>query len=141
MARNDRFTIGELARAAGVPTTTVRYYERIGLLEPEARSSGNYRLYSSGSLRRLRFVRAAHAVGFTLEDVRVLLGTGDEGPPSCPEVQTLIGDRLEEIERRLDDLRHVRKVLRESLARCTATERDGCCHVIETLDAASSGRG
>jgi len=65
-----QYTIGALARAAEVPTTTVRYYERTGLLPPEGRSGGNYRSYSVRSLERLRFIRAAQANGFTLDDVK-----------------------------------------------------------------------
>lgn len=84
------------------------------------------------TLRRLRFIRAAHAVGLTLEGVQALLGTGDGCTPSCREVQALVDERLEEIERWLKD--------REPLAKCRASERPGCCHVIETLDAASSSR-
>ncbi len=71
------FTIGALARAAEIAVTTVRYYERIGLLVPDDRSSGNYRLYSPASLRRLKFIRAAQSIGFTLDDVQALLGAQD----------------------------------------------------------------
>ena len=67
-----QFTIGQLAYAAEIPTTTVRYYERVGLVEPEDRSAGNYRLFSEEALRKLKFIRAAQAIGFTLDDVRIL---------------------------------------------------------------------
>ena len=68
-----QYTISQLSKAAEIPTTTVRYYERIGLVEPEDRSQGNYRLYSNESLKKLKFIRAAQAVGFTLEDVKLSL--------------------------------------------------------------------
>ncbi len=128
-----QFTISQLARAAEVPTTTLRYYERAGLLEPEDRSQGNYRLYTDESLRRLKFIRAAQAIGFTLEDVKLLLGRGTEEPPPCRQVQTLIQGRLADIEERLKDLRHVQRVLKSSLEKCKKTEQAGCCHVVETL--------
>lgn len=66
---NMTYTIGQLARAVGVPTSTVRYYERIGLLQPDGRTAGNYRLYGKEALECLRFIRAAQATGFTLEDI------------------------------------------------------------------------
>jgi DNA-binding transcriptional MerR regulator len=132
-----RFTIASLARAAGLPTTTLRYYERAGLLEAENRSPGNYRLYSDESLRRLKFVRAAQAIGFTLDDVKQLLGSQDGKALSCREVQSLVEERLSDIEKRLKDLRDVERVLKSSLARCRKTERTGCCHVIETLQGSS----
>lgn len=65
-------TIGRLAGVAGVPVSTVRYYERAGLLRPEARTGGNYRFYGPASLARLRFIRAAQATGFGLKDIQEL---------------------------------------------------------------------
>jgi MerR family mercuric resistance operon transcriptional regulator len=128
------YTISELARSVGLPTTTLRYYERIRLLEPEDRSRGNYRLYTDESLRRLKFIRAAQAIGFTLDDVKVLLDCGDETTtPSCADVQSLIEDRLTEIDHRLKDLRQVQRVLKKALAKCREVERAGRCYVIETL--------
>jgi MerR family mercuric resistance operon transcriptional regulator len=123
-------TIGELARSAGVPVSTVRYYERQGLLRPAGRSPSNYRLYSEDEARRLRFIRAAQATGFALEDVRELLR-----PARCGRVQTLIEHRLHVIEARMRELLHVRRVLRRSLEECRAHERSGRCRVVEDLSA------
>ena len=123
-----RLTIGELARAAGVPTTTVRYYERAGLLHAAARSAANYRLYTDADLQRLRFVRAAQATGFTLEDVTHLLR-----PSSCHRVQQLIEDRLGQVEARVKELRHVRRVLQQSLEQCRAHAATGRCAVVAEL--------
>jgi DNA-binding transcriptional MerR regulator len=111
----------------------MRYYERIGLVEPEDRSHGNYRLYGEESLRKIRFIRAAQAIGFTLDDVKALLTAPDNTAVSCREVQTLIEVRLAEVGQRLKDLRHVQRVLQSSLEHCKETERADCCHVIETL--------
>ncbi len=66
----NHYTISQLAEAADIPPTTVRYYERIGLVEPDDRSQGNYRLYGNEFLNKLKFVRAAPAVGFALEEVK-----------------------------------------------------------------------
>lgn len=132
-AMSGRYTISQLALAAGVPTTTIRYYERIGLVQPEDRSTGNYRLYSDESLRRLKFIRAAQAIGFKLDDVKAMLCMPDSSAVSCREVQSLIEERLAEVAQRLKDLRHVQKVLKTALAKCRETERADCCHVIETL--------
>ena len=73
MQRPASFTIGQLARAATVPTSTVRFYERRGLLKPDARTSSNYRMYSARAAERLKFIRAAQATGFSLKDVREML--------------------------------------------------------------------
>jgi len=131
MAR--QFTISQLAKQAEIPTTTVRYYERIGLVEPEDRSHGNYRLYSNESLTKLKFIRAAQAIGFTLEDVKSLLADDAGEPPTCGSVQGLIEDRLTDIEHRLKDLRHVRKVLMSARKRCQQQKKTDCCHVVARL--------
>jgi len=128
-----RFTISQLAKTAAVPATTVRYYERAGLLEPEGRSAGNYRLYGDESLRRLKFIRAAQAIGFTLDDVRDLLGRVEGEPPLCRGVQALIEQRLAEVAGRLKDLRHVQRVLKSSLARCKTSAPAEGCPVVATL--------
>src|ERR1700741_1475791 len=114
-------TIGELARATGVPTSTVRYYERIGLLYPEGRSGGNYRLFGEEAVERLRFIRSAQATGFTLEDVTALLNLRDGAPMCCKEVQLVIEQRLAEVKRRMEDLRQVQSVLMSSLEKCQRT--------------------
>lgn len=128
-----QFTISQLAKDVGVPTTTLRYYERVGLLEPENRTQGNYRLYTDQSRRRLKFIRAAQAVGFTLDDIRALLGSYDGQPPSCRDVQALIEDRVAEIDVRLKDLRHVQRVLKAALEKCRESEPVGRCYVIDAL--------
>ncbi len=133
MSSDDRLTIGQLAREAQIPSTTVRYYERIGLLVPDDRSGGNYRLYNRASLRRLKFIRAAQAIGFTLDDASMLVERQGAKTPSCGDVRKLIEERLSDIDRRLEDLLHIRQVLKSSLEKCKKGRRAGCCHVVETL--------
>jgi DNA-binding transcriptional MerR regulator len=132
------YTIGQLAQAAGVPTSTVRYYERIELLQPARRTAGNYRLYGDEALEQLRFIRAAQATGFTLEDITALLQFRDATPDVCHDVQGLIDERLADLEKRMADLRHVRRVLHATLRRCRETELSGRCHIIDTLTATSA---
>jgi MerR family mercuric resistance operon transcriptional regulator len=130
MANEKLFMIGELARAAGVPTSTVRYYEREGIVRPAGRSTSNYRLYSAQDVERLRFIRAAQATGFTLKDVTELLR-----PAPCGKVQRLIERRLDSVAERMRELRHVQRVLRRSLDECHLHERSGRCRVIDDLSA------
>ncbi len=128
-----QFTISQLAKSAGIPTSTIRYYERVGLVEPEERSQGNYRLYSDESLKKLKFIRAAQATGFTLDDVKALLLDDSGGTPTCGNVRGLIEDRLTDTERRLTDLRHVRRVLKSALQQCEQQEKSDCCDVVAGL--------
>ncbi len=131
-----RYTISQLARAVAVPTSTLRYYERTGLLTPEDRSVGNYRLYGDKSLRRLRFIRAAQTVGFALDDIKAMLGEGNDRTLSCHEVQALIEARLADVETRLKDLRHVQRALKSSLAKCQESEGQAC-YVMDSLKSKS----
>lgn len=132
-----RYTISQLARSAEVPSSTIRYYERAGLLKPESRSASNYRLYDDESLQRLRFIRAAQAVGFTLDDVRHLLDMQMGRSPSCDDVRHLIVHRLDDLSEQMKNLRHVQKVLKSALKRCEETKRRDCCPVIESLQTAA----
>ncbi|WP_339687088.1 MerR family transcriptional regulator [Gimesia maris] len=135
MAR--QFTISQVAKASELPTTTVRYYERVGLVEPDDRSVGNYRLYNEESLRKLKFIRAAQTIGFTLDDIKTLLERPDDQNPACRDVQRLIEERLSDIKQKLKDLRHVQRVLQTSLDKCREFQSAECCHVLETLEAAA----
>lgn len=124
----ERRTIGKVAQAAGVATTTLRYYEREGLLSPTDRSRAGYRLYDDGAVQRLDFIRAAQAVGFTLDDIRALLQLNGDSP--CKQVQALIERRLADVDQRLADLRRVRSTLDDALERCRKSKK-GCAVVAD----------
>ena len=128
-------TIGQLATAAGVPTSTVRFYERRGLLSPDARTTSNYRSYTDDAVNRLRFIRSAQASGFSLKDIQEMLDlTNNDGPP-CKEVAALIERRLADVRQRVKHLRRVERRLTESLAACCKGGPDWC-NAIERLKGA-----
>jgi MerR family mercuric resistance operon transcriptional regulator len=133
-----QYTIGQLARAAGVPTTTLRYYERAGLVQPTMRAENQYRLYAAQTLQVIRFIRAAQAAGFTLDDVRTLLTLWDGQTALCKDVQPLVAKRLEDVAQRLKDMRHIQRILTSMLTMCHAQEQNAPCPVIDKLTAASS---
>lgn len=132
------FNIGGLAKAAGVPTSTVRFYEREGLLHPDSRSRSNYRVYGRAALRRLRFIRSAHAAGFTLRDTARLLAEVDGEPETCAHVQSLITERLAKVETTLVELTHAREVLTRWQAACRRASRSGRCVVLDALETPDS---
>lgn len=135
-----QYSIGELAREAGVPTSTVRYYERVGLVRPDGRSVSNYRFYGKEALERLRFIRAAQSTGFAIQDISRLLDFRDGATAPCEEVQTLIEERLSETKSRMADLRRTESVLKSCLKLCQTPASKDRCQVMEKLDAASSSR-
>jgi MerR family transcriptional regulator, mercuric resistance operon regulatory protein len=117
-------TISELASLAELPGSTIRFYERRGLLHAERRSASGYRLYGAASLERLRFIKAAQATGFSLDDVRDLLALSPGDPDTRAGVREKLERRLAEVRGRIAELRTVEEALTLSLEACTSA---GCC--------------
>ncbi|MBB3675440.1 heavy metal-responsive transcriptional regulator [Modestobacter versicolor] len=90
--------VAELARSVGVPTDTVRYYERVGLLPPPRRTAGGYRDYDAGAVDRLRFIQGAQRLGLRLVDIGHLLAVRDTGECPCEPAGELLGRRLAEVD-------------------------------------------
>jgi DNA-binding transcriptional MerR regulator len=103
--------IGELAASAGISTDTLRHYERAGLLPRAARSANGYRDFPVETLERLRIVRAALAVGFTVEELSRILREREHGSAPCRSVRDLAASKLAEIIRELRELRELRRTL------------------------------
>ena len=125
-ARGEIYTIGQLARLAGVPTSTVRFYERRQLLRPDFRTGANYRNYSPAALERLRFIRAAQASGFSLKDIHEMLALTHSDDPPCAEVASLIEHRLHDVREKLRELKRVEKALDAALKSCCRGGPDWC---------------
>lgn len=124
--------IGALGRLTGTNVETVRYYERIGLLPPPPRTTGNYRSYGETHVRRLSFIRRARGLGFHLDTVRALLDVADRPDQSCEAVDALARAQLAEVEAKIADL--IR--LRDELVRVQAQCHGGSvaeCRIIEAL--------
>ena len=129
---NGLMTIGQVARAVGVPSSTLRYYERQGLLEPTGRSRAGYRFYDERALERLQFIRGAQAMGFTLDNVRTLLGvSSDRTGDRQASVQAVVERRMADVDQKLKDLRRVRAALGRALDRCRRST--GECAVLKEL--------
>lgn len=111
-------SIGELAGATDTKVETVRYYERIGILPAPKRTSGNYRAYSAGHLARLSFIRRARDLGFTLDQVRALLALADQKKQDCGTVDALAREHLAEIDRKISDLKALRRELSGLIGQC-----------------------
>lgn len=124
--------IGDLGRATGTKVETIRYYERIGLLPKPSRSAANYRAYGQKELHRLSFIRRARDLGFSLDQIRALLGLADNKDNSCATVDAIARDHLASVERKIADLQALGGELSAMLAQCSrGTVAD--CHIIEAL--------
>ena len=125
-----QMTIGELAKAAGVHVETVRYYQRRGLVDEPEREHGTVRRYDENAVRRLRFVRRAQELGFTLEEIKGLIQLGET--PNCRGARDLAARKLELVNARLSDLRRMQEALRRLVAQCNTSHKRSC-PVIDSL--------
>jgi len=125
-------TIGQIARAAGVNVETVRFYHRRGLLPLPARAYGTVRRYGKESLARLRFIRRAQRLGFTLDEVAALLGLNDGR--SCSAARELAERKLAVVEDRLRDLSVLRDQLTSLVRRCRTERGKVHCPLIDALN-------
>jgi DNA-binding transcriptional MerR regulator len=111
--------IGEVAVRAGVSVDTIRYYERRRLLPPAPRTAGGYRVFSPDTVARVRFIKQAQSVGFSLKEIAALLNANPpNGVSECQRMRELLLAKLEEVEARLSELRQFRRTLRHYLAEC-----------------------
>lgn len=129
-------TIGELAKATGVTTPTIRYYEEIGLLPPADRSSSDQRMYDDADVERLTFIRRCRDFGFTIKQVRVLSGLSISPDRDCAEVRDIAKAHLGEVRAQLDELRALEKGLGYFVEQCEVicAGGPGCdCVVFKTF--------
>lgn len=131
-----RYNISQLAKAAGVPTTTLRFYERKKLIAPVGRTTSNYRWYDQQSLERLRFIKLAHTGGFSLNDIRAMLEPFDGSAAQCRRVAELIEHRLAKVRAQMLELRRLEQALDRELALCRAGSPRQCAVVDELHNAA-----
>lgn len=127
-----QLTIGKLADVAGVPVDTVRFYERAGLLKKATRTRSGYRLFDPNEATRLRFIRRAKALGFSLEDIAELLRLNDGGGRRSA-VRKIAEARLAEIAHKLSELRAISRTLRHLVNRCDGRGDLAGCPIIEAV--------
>ena len=128
--------IGELCRRSGIPATTLRYYEALGLIEAPARTSSGYRDYSEVVFDRLAFIRSAQALGLTLADIGRVIALRSNGDIPCGLVVSVVESRIAEIDRTIRDLRALRADLSRLVERSRTLDPADCdtatvCHLIE----------
>jgi DNA-binding transcriptional MerR regulator len=129
--------IGEIAAALGVPTQTIRFYERRGLLPEPARGSNGYRVYDDSTLARVQFIRSAQAAGLTLAEISGVLTIRDEGAAPCTHVTELLTAKLADVQarrRRLDELEtEIERLLQRSDHLDPSDCSDGdICHILDS---------
>ncbi|MEW9680691.1 helix-turn-helix domain-containing protein [Pseudomonas sp. TE50-2] len=126
-------SIGELAKTTQTKAVTIRYYEQLGLLPPSRRTAAGYRIYGEAERDRLLFVRRSRGLGFSLDDVRELLGFADHREASCAAVDEKVALQLEQVRGRIRDLRALEREL-ERLLNCCQGGVIEECRIIESLN-------
>jgi MerR family copper efflux transcriptional regulator len=123
--------IGKLARDSGVPIDTVRHYEKIGLLSPAGRLASGYRQYGEAERKRLRFIRRAKTLGFTLDEIKALLELSAGN--NVDRIRKAAISRLADVDRRIEELGRVRDSLRALVKSCPGHGRADECPILNAL--------
>jgi len=126
-------TIGKVAKAVGIGIETVRFYERQGLIADPPRTTSGYRQYPAETVERLRFIRRAKDLGFTLNEIGELLGLRIQGGQSCDAVRSLASEKLTDIEDRIADLERMATVLRSLVSSCDDGRESDACPILDAL--------
>ena len=128
-------TIGSVAQQAGVNIETLRYYERKGVVPKPPRTSSNYRLYSEDTVRRVRFVKRAQELGFSLREIKELLALRATRGAKCQDVRRQALHKIEEMDEKILSLEAMKDVLRKLVKECASTSAPASdCPILESLD-------
>ncbi len=131
--------IGQLADALEIPTRTIRFYERKGLLPEPQRAENGYRVYDDATLARLRFIRTAQAAGLTLAEIASIIRVRDDGIAPCSHVDSLLETKLAEVRERRRQLAGLESELAQLLDRSRQLDPADCtagdiCHIFSPTD-------
>jgi len=130
----ESLTIGQLATHAHVNRETVRYYERRRLLLPPSRSTSGYRVFSEDAVRRLRFIRHAKALGFSLNEIRGLLALRVNSIDACDRVRARAQAKIADIDNKIRSLRRMKGALTGLVAACERRGKTSDCPILDTLE-------
>ena len=131
-------TRGKLAKRCGVNLETIRYYEQRGLLPEPPRSASNYRLYPEESARRIRFIKRAQELGFTLKEIKELLSLRAAPGAQCADVREQAEAKVADVDEKIRNLKAMRKALTRLISECSGDAPATECPILESLDAAPS---
>jgi MerR family mercuric resistance operon transcriptional regulator len=125
-------SIGSLSQQTGVKVETIRYYEKIKVMPKPGRNAAGYRVYGSAHVKRLHFVRRGRELGFSLDELRRLLALVDGHSYTCSQIHELTIAHVEDIRRKIADLRRLERAMTDMAAKCTRNQIPEC-PVIDAL--------
>lgn len=127
-------SIGQVARRAGIGVEAVRFYERQGLIEEPPRSGAGYREYPETVVSRIRFIKRAKELGFTLKEIKELLSLRLDPTTTCADAKSRAEAKIADIEARIRSLRRMKKALVKLTAACSGRGTGSECPILEALD-------
>ena len=133
-------TIGQVARSAGVGIETVRFYERQGLLEEPARKESGYRQYPEDVVARLRFIKRAKELGFSLKEIKELLVLRVDPDTTCAEVKSRAEAKIADVEEKIQALQRIKKALVQLTTVCRGRGPTSECPILDALDQDGEGK-
>ncbi|MHB2025964.1 MAG: MerR family transcriptional regulator [Elusimicrobiota bacterium] len=133
------FTIGRIAKLAGASIQTIRYYERCRLLLPNGRTESGYRLYTEEAVQKLRFIKNAQGLGFSLAEIARLLRLRVSSPAQCGKTMARVKARLEVVQGKISGLRAIEKTLRLLIRTCAARGTSSSCPILKSLEIKTGG--
>lgn len=137
----EALTIGKAAKKAGVGVETIRFYERRGLIEqPRKPGDAGFRVYSADTIRRVRFIRRAQDLGFSLREIQELLALRTDPSADCSDVRDRAAAKVEEVDQKIDELKQIRAALHTVIDACPGRGALGACTILEALDAVQQAR-
>ena len=134
MCGMDSLSPSALAREAGVNQQTIRYYERRGLIPPPPRTGSGYREFPPDTIRRVRFIRQAQALGFTLREIKDLLDLRVRSGVGCKDIRQRAREKIEDIGEKIAALRHMEAALTTLASRCRGRGPVEDCPILDALD-------
>jgi len=135
-----KLTIGRIAISAGVNIQTIRYYERRGLLPASGRTESGYRLYVPEAVQKLRFIKNAQSLGFSLSEIARLLRLRVGRTAQCGKVRARVMARLEVVRRKISGLRAIERTLRLLERDCATRKTSSSCPILQSLELQRGGR-
>jgi MerR family mercuric resistance operon transcriptional regulator len=134
-------TIGKAAEKAGVGVETIRFYERRGLIEqPRKPGDAGFRVYSTDTIQRVRFIRRAQDLGFSLRQIQELLALRTDPSADCGDVRATATAKVEEVNQKIAELKEILAALHTVIDACPGRGALGACTILEALDAVQNGQ-
>jgi len=132
-------TVSELSKEVKMTPDAIRHYVRIALLSPSRNPDNGYKLFSNDDIKKVKFIRRAKALGFTLHDIQIIFNHSDKGQSPCPAVRDIIRQRLEDNKEKLIELNTLQNRMEQAMDKWqsmpnSTPDGDAICHLIELSD-------